>query len=323
MGCRSARARTGSVVGSLVWLACCLVPTTDARAASRAVGVTTRTFTSTSVSTGAPRSLATVVWYPAVAGTGTPTDLGLRDAGVRRGRWPLVLFSHGACGENVAASYLMKALAAAGFVVAAPAHPGHTKADGQAVCRANRVDTFLNRVPDLQAVLDGLLALDADRASPFGRRLRRSRIGLTGVSFGGFTTLLAAQREPRLRAILPMVPGGIGALGPDDIAIPTLIVGAELDHSTGFAASLDAYERLAGPRYLVKLVGGDHLSVVDDCHPLCGTLAKDEGHRLVSRYAVAFFRRYLRNTRAAGRTVRRAVDGVELTAEPRPRPAPR
>jgi hypothetical protein len=33
----------------------------------------------------------------------------------------------------------------------------------------------------------------------------------------------------------------------------------------GFAESQKAYERLAGPRFLVDILGGNHLSAVDDC----------------------------------------------------------
>lgn len=283
------------------------------------VGVTNLTFTKTSVTTGAPRVLDTVIWYPAVRRTGTAEEQGLRDARVRRGRWPLVLFSHGACGQPTAASYLMRALAADGFVVAAPPHPGHTNADGPAVCRASRIDTFLNRVPDLSFVIDSLLALAADRSSPFARRLREKAIGVTGTSFGGFTALLAAQREPRIRAALPLVPGGIEALGASDIAVPTMVIGSELDQSTGIEAARQAYELLAGPRFLIELLGGGHLSVVDDCAPLCGNLGQDEGHRLVVHYAVRFFRRYLAHRAVAARALVGAVPGVEVTGEPRRR----
>lgn len=286
-------------------------------AAKPPIGVTTRSFAKLSVTTGAPRILDTVVWYPAVAGTGTPESLGRRDASVRRGRFPLIVFSHGACGRNTSATYLMQALAADGFVVAAPSHPGHTDDDGRDVCRANRIDTFRNRVPDVQFVVDGMLALDAERGSPFARRLRREAIGVAGLSFGGFTALLAGQREPRLRAVLSLVPGGIAALDAGDLAPPTLVIGAENDHSVGFPASEEAYARLAGPRFLVKLLGGDHLSVTDDCAPLCGTLAQDDGHRLVVRYALPFFRRYLKHAGNAARLLRRQVDGVVLTADAR------
>lgn len=61
----------------------------DAAGAGRfPVGVTTITFTKTSVTTGAPRVLPTVVWYPAVARTGVPEPLGRRDAKLRRGVTP-------------------------------------------------------------------------------------------------------------------------------------------------------------------------------------------------------------------------------------------
>jgi len=64
-----------------------------------AVGRTQITFTKTSETTGQPRPLETVIWYPAVPGTGTlERNINvLRDAAVLERRWPLVLFSHGAC----------------------------------------------------------------------------------------------------------------------------------------------------------------------------------------------------------------------------------
>jgi hypothetical protein len=62
-----------------------------------AVGRTRITFTKTSVTTGELRPLDTVIWYPAVAGTGTAQGAVLADADVRNRHWPLVVFSHGAC----------------------------------------------------------------------------------------------------------------------------------------------------------------------------------------------------------------------------------
>lgn len=114
-----------------------------------------------------------------------------------------------------------------------------------------------------------------------------------------------------------MVPGGIDALDPGDIDVPTMVIGSELDGTTGFPASLEAYARLAGPRYLVKLLGGGHLSVVDDCFPLCGTLDREKGHRLVLRYALPFFRRWLMNARGAD-----VSQPSRAAAAPSPPPAP-
>src|SRR5262249_30874162 len=156
------------------------------------------TFTKTSVSTGQPRVLTTVVWYPAVRNTGAAETFGLRDADVRPGRYPLVIFSHGTCGRPTESSYLTMALAAQGFVVAAPPHPGNT-ADDFPGCLGGApfVDSALNRVPDVRFVLDAMLAEASSGTSRFSGRVRTDQLGITGLSFGGFTTLVAAQVEPR------------------------------------------------------------------------------------------------------------------------------
>jgi predicted dienelactone hydrolase len=298
----------------------------SARAGRFPVGVTTLTFTKTSVTTGGARVLSTVVWYPAVARTGVAETLGRRDAKLRRGHFPLIIYSHGTCGRPTEASYLTTALARQGFVVAAPAHSGNT-ADDFPACLGGAafVESALNRAPDVRFVLDAMLAEASDPSSRFHRRLRTEALGIAGVSFGGFTTLLAAQLDPRFTAALPIVPGGAEAVRPGAISIPTLVIGSERDMVVGFAESEVAYQRLGGPRFLVELLGGNHLSVVDDCfnHELgvsfcvAQDISQEDAHRLVLRYALPFMRRYLRGDRAAGRPLVRSVPGVVLQAEPR------
>lgn len=307
-------------VGLVALLTLLLAAQGHAHAAGRfAVGVTTLTFTKASVTTGAPRPMPTVVWYPAVPRSGIPETLGRRDAAVRRGRFPLILFSHGSCGRPTAASYLTTALARQGFVVAALPHPGNTADDPG--CVAAFIDSFVNRVPDIRFVLDAMLAQADDPSSRFHRRLRTDAIGVSGLSFGGFTALLAAQREPRLVAALALVPGGAVALDRGGISVPTLVIGSEGDIITPFPESEAVYGLVTGPRFLVELLGGNHLSVVDDCGGvLCGDIPQDDAHRLVLRYALPFMRRYLRNERGAGRKLVRSVPGVMLTAEPQRAP---
>jgi predicted dienelactone hydrolase len=295
------------------------------------VGVTTLTFTKTSESTHAPRPLATVIWYPATPGTGVAEPLGLRDATVRRGRFPLIVFSHGTCGRPTEASYLTMALASRGFVVAAPPHPGNTADDGFAACISGgaAIDALVNRLPDVRFTIDSMLAETANRSSRFARRLRPDAIGVSGLSFGGYTALSAAQQEPRLRAALVLVPGGTALLGPKDIAIPTMVIGAEHDTVVRFAESEKAYGRLAGPRFLVELLGANHLSVVDDCfnHDLglsfcvAADISQEQAHDLTLHFALPFFRRYLGNAHTSLRPLVRPVKGVRLESEPRQRPA--
>jgi predicted dienelactone hydrolase len=289
------------------------------------VGVTTITFTKTAVGTTTPRPLATVIWYPAAPGTGTEEALGRRDASVRRGRFPLIVYTHGACGRPTEATYLTKALASFGFVVAAVPHPGHTGDDFPG-CLTNVLETFVNRVPDVSFAIDSMLALADDSTSRFAGRLRRDAVALAGISFGGNTTLRGAQLEPRLVAALALAPGGTNVLGPSDIAIPTLVIGAERDTVVTFPESERAYERVAAPRFLVELLGANHLSFVDDCFneqlnlSFCvpGDIAQEDAHRLVLRYVVPFARRYLLGKKRAGPALARQVDGVALTADPTP-----
>jgi predicted dienelactone hydrolase len=290
-----------------------------ARAGRYRVGVTTITFTKTSVTKGTPRPLATLVWYPAGRG-GTAEDLGFRDAPVRRGRFPLVVFSHGSCGSPDEATYLTMALASRGFVVAAPPHPGNTAADFPTCLIAGFFDSLPNRVPDVRFVLDSMLAESESRTSRFARRIKRNAVGISGLSYGGFTTLLTSQQEPRMKAALSLVPGGTAALRAGDIPIPTMIIGSELDEIVGYAESESAYARIGGPRFLIELLGGTHLSVVDDCAPYCGELSQDTAHGLVLHYAVPFMRRYVAHARAGSRTLTRQVTGVDLTAEPKGHP---
>lgn len=280
------------------------------------VGVTSRTFTKTSVTTGDLRPLLTVIWYPAVAGTGTEEALGRRDADVVDKRFPWLVFSHGACGLPTESSYLTKALASRGFIVAAPSHTGNTRNDPG--CGANFADSFVNRVPDVQFIIDTMLAENGEASSRFANRLRPEALGIAGLSFGGYTTLSAVQHEPRARAAVAMVPGGTAALGPDDITIPTMVIGGERDIVVGFAESQRAYERLAGPRFLVELLAANHLAVTDDCFPLCfpTDIPQDAAHRIVQHYVLAFFRRFLAQGHADGAGSIRAVPRTRLTADP-------
>jgi len=83
--------------------------------------------------------LNVTIWYPA-AGEGTSRllvggnrlfrgTLGWQDAPIAEGRYPLVLVSHGSGGSFTALGWIASRLAAAGFIVAGPNHPGTMTGD--------------------------------------------------------------------------------------------------------------------------------------------------------------------------------------------------
>lgn len=284
------------------------------------VGVTNIVYTKDWIGRDQPRPLDTVIWYPAMAGTGTPDALGLRDADVVPRRFPWIVFSHGTCGRARESSYLTMTLASRGFIVVAPAHTGNTADDPD--CAANFGDSVGNRVPDVRFIVDSMLAESTTPTSRFADRLSPDAIGMMGLSFGGYTTLAGVQAEPRFRAAVAMVPGGADVLGPVDITIPTMIIGGEVDLIVGYAESEKAYARLAGPRFLVKLLKGNHLAVTNNCAPLCipGELPQEFAHRAVKRYVLAFFRHFLALGNTSGAGTIRPVPRTELFADPNPAP---
>ncbi len=293
------------------------------------VGVTNLTFTKTSETTGARRPLDTFIWYPAVPGTGTATAMGRRDAVVLKGHFPLVLFSHGLCGIPNQSVFLTTVLASWGFIVAAPPHPGNEIIDGFPACVADAGDSFANRVADIRFTIDSML-FEAERAgSPFAHRLSPHRIGMSGHSFGGQTTLRVALADSRIRAALALAPALISAVEPGQIHIPTMIQGSEKDGLAPFETdSKAAFARLDGPRFLLEILNTGHFAYSDvcaaflfpglhDCDP--GLLTQDEAHADVLRFAVPFLLRYLAGQRRFAEllTPASAPPGVVLQAVPR------
>ena len=81
--------------------------------------------------------------------------------------------------------------------------------------------SLVERLNDLRAALDELERMN--RSGPFAGRLDLNRIGLTGRSFGGATTLIGLAMEPRFTAGFAVVPPGFsdqrGAL-PAEVLVP-------------------------------------------------------------------------------------------------------
>jgi predicted dienelactone hydrolase len=284
------------------------------------VGFTIVELTKTSVTTGEPRVLATQVWYPAKADTGTPLGPYLRDADVAKGRFPLVVFSHGSCGIPNQSEFLMQALASRGFILAAPPHPGNTFS-ADCFATSDLADAYANRPADVTFVADSFLAFARDRGSRFHRRVHPKRLGAAGHSFGGHTTLRVAAADRRFRAALALAPATEPGLV---IRAPLMVITGELDTLTPFATdAVPSYGLGTGPRWLVEILRTGHCAFIPVCaEQFCGagcepgTLAPAEANALVLRYAVPFVLRHLNGDGRAGKALRpdAAPDGVVVEA---------
>ena len=232
-----------------------------------------------------PRPITVELWYPstteAVAGVPryvvnlfgfdvarTPT---YRDVARAPGAFPLVLFSHGNGGIRFQSLFFAAHLASHGYVVASPDHHGNTFLD----ILAGDVDALsaVNRPLDMKFVLDDLLARNGSGSDFLAGAIDSSRIGMSGHSFGGYTTLAlaaGATADPRIGAFMPLAPASPfdeAFLG--SITAPILIQGGSLDETTPFESQqLLPYKRLspgAAVVGLAQIVGAGHFTFSDIC----------------------------------------------------------
>lgn len=277
-----------------------------------AVGATRRTFTRPSTTTGQPRELATIIWYPvapeAAAGATRDAKLAaLTDVAPARvgGPWPIVLFSHGSGGVPWQSTFLTTQLASLGFVVVAPAHTGNTAFDCRDGClafdaesRAKLLDSAQNRPDDIIFTFDQALALSRDGDTILGGLIDGERAGVAGHSFGGFTALAVAARDNRFKAAAPMAPAIPGSQNhARRLATPIMFFGAALDHLAPLKGVESLYQAVPTPgpeRWLVAFPRGGHFAYADWCPAAASGCAPTdlplvEAHRLVNRWVGAFF----------------------------------
>ena len=248
------------------------------------------------------RPLPVEIWYPAGdAARGRDVDAAtrdayelipgfppvwleaVRDAPARGGRGPLVVFSHGFGGHRRQTTFLCTHLASHGYVVAAVDHTGNAILDmvqmvmqiqmGGAPpdARALLAEFVEARPADVGFVLDGLLDGSiggvADLVDP-------GRIGISGHSFGGWTTLAVTARDRRIRAALPLAPaGGKSPLPADGLGdsldfewgrdVPTLFLVAERDTLLPLEGMRELLSRTKGTRKMAVLVNADHMHFCD------------------------------------------------------------
>ena len=106
---------------------------------------------------------------------------------------PLIVFSHGNGGEYRGHADTARALAEAGFVVAALTHPGDNYRD------MSRSTQLTGRAPQLSRLIDYMTGARFRQASPI--TVDASRIGAFGFSAGGFTVTTAIGGVSDLAAI--------------------------------------------------------------------------------------------------------------------------
>ncbi len=265
--------------------------------------------------------------------TGSVRDAKPSDAGP----FPIVLFSHGNGGVRFQSIFLCEHLASHGYVVVSPDHTGNaalTQLPSGLVFPGPFGIDPLTRVADMSFLVDTLESLQKD--DPDGRftgMLDLERVGMTGHSFGGNTTLETVAREPRVKVGAPLAAPTPLAAG---VKKPMMHFEATEDatiKADGNAAIEKSYADSEGPRLILRLVDAGHFSFSDICLLApkygdgCGSgerlgnakpfefLDWHVAHEITNNYETALFGLYLRGVAAYADDLQQNAYGADLELE--------
>ncbi|MGB0591151.1 MAG: alpha/beta hydrolase family protein [Myxococcota bacterium] len=239
------------------------------------------------------RMLPTQVWYPAeshdadalttyVIGAMGPFELEYPSAHAQRnvaaaeGTFPFVIFSHGYGGIANQSLDLCERLASHGFVVASPAHTGNTAEDDFNGTSVPRSEAAADRIHDVTTLIDAFTSATSASELLAGH-VDASKVGVTGHSFGGYTSLAAVTghatlglpADPRVSAIAPICPDSSEFIDAElsDVTVPVLFVGGTLDTATPIDPQITrAYDLMSSPvRIRVDVMGATHTHFANIC----------------------------------------------------------
>ena len=209
----------------------------------------------------APRSLVTVVRYPAL-GRASARAIANAPAARSAGPFPLIVFGHGFGVTPQLYSRLLDAWARAGYVVAAPVFPLE---NANAPGGPNEAD-LTNQPGDIRFVISELLARSASGSGPLAGLIDAGAIAVTGQSDGGDTALAVgyngAFADRRVKAVVVIagaeMPGLEGyAFGPGEP--PLLAIQGTADTVNPPSATTAFFSAASTPKYLLELLGAEHL----------------------------------------------------------------
>lgn len=196
------------------------------------------------------RTLPTTIWYPEGAA----------------GELPLIIHSHGIVSARNELSYLMEQMASYGYVVAAADYP---LTSGSTPGGANANDV-MNQPADVSFLIDSVIGLEA---KPFAGAIDEGRIGVTGFSLGGLTSILTTYhrrwRDPRVAAAVAIAGPAVAFTDTfyTTSEVPFLMISGTADAliDTEYNASIIPVRNKGSD--LVTIAGGTHLGFVAAAEP--------------------------------------------------------
>lgn len=239
------------------------------------------------------RPVLTEVYYPTTDAdiVGVPQEeieiLGIplfsipayRDVPLAGSAHPVVLFSHGNNGLRLQSFFFAQQLASQGFIVVTPDHHGNTFVD--------TLDSIIDPMPevnrplDMSFLIDELEVLNVAPGNFFEGAFDLAKIGMSGHSFGGYTTFalggpdfgLGPFTDVRVKALFPQAPASSSDFfAPSffsSITVPTLIIGGTIDETTGFDPHQQyAFDNMVSGASVVglaEIINGGHFTFSSFC----------------------------------------------------------
>jgi predicted dienelactone hydrolase len=271
-----------------------------------AVGVTWRSAQRT-LSSGQSWTVVSFIWYPALSGAQLLSDpelLATPDAPPSADvAHPLIIFSHGHAAPPQMSSFFPSHLASYGFVVAAPVHddcPSRACPPPEA-----RFSDNIRRVDDVESVLTSVLGLSAGDDPLLRNMVDADRLGMSGWSLGGDTTLRLMEADQRFRAGLVLAPvtSDLPTPDPAKVSKPMLFVQGALDSQIPFAeteAFFNGIPLTAPDHWFIAIPHTGHL-FTNICYediplvllPYSEMLPQERVTGIVDRWGTAFLLRYV------------------------------
>ena len=251
-----------------------------------------------------PRTLVTEIWYPAtdaarslpknkysdfLPGGVTPEveavvqqaykmpiaevdkvfwNQAVRNAPVREGKFPLVVFSHGNGGSRHQNTFWCDFLASHGYVIVSADHTGNaamTIINGKLIPYDNkgRTNSAADRPKDMSFLLDQMTLWNNGADRRFAGKLDLGAVCAAGMSFGSMTAVRVADTDSRFKSVIAMS----GAPPTHtNLAVPTLwMLGTEdtTIGARGNALIRALHSKHSGPSFLLEMKNGGHYSFTD------------------------------------------------------------
>lgn len=269
------------------------------------------------VKTGKIRLIA-AIWYPTDSmATGYTYNSGARgsaaeNAPLKKGIWPLMIFSHGFGGSGIGQVGLMESLAAQGWIIAAPDHSDavntvriHGRGNGDFSAIVNHIrenpfnrTSYAYRPIEVKAALDAMLSADEFSVD-------QNKVALAGHSMGGWSVFTVALEDKRVRAVVLYSMGELLWLSgqkyfePEELKklnIPSIFFYGEVEKRWNPRGAYTAFchQYTPSPSYLIEVRGGNHFTYNDIAiAPRAGGTPAQ--HAFILKETISFLERHMGN----------------------------